>query len=322
MAEYVDRFERDLAIELLEAVRTGNTRGTAALLIAGASVDGSPLTGVRPLLLAAAFGDARMMHALIEKGAEVNAGAFGTAVRRGRGRAKEKGKGKVSLVEGTRPTHLAVKNGDKAALRLLLCADADPSLANRDGFTPLMSSCMAWNGVAIARELLRAGADPCLTDRYGATAVHYAAREAHKDLVTVLLAKGPAALNRLDHGGRTPLFVAAESGRVVAVRGLLSLGAKQPQPRDGHSSGRIRCPLQAAVRHNHREVARVLIDRGKDAIEGGSSAMLRAMETAAETGRAKILHMLLEAREGESIGRSGDVFEVPPQRTRSSSSIQ
>lgn len=312
MAQDVGRYERDLAVELLEAVRAGNTRGAAALLIAGASVNGSPLAGVRPLLLAAESGDPRMMHALIEKGADVNAGAFGNGGKRRRG--------KVALVEGTRPMHLAVKNGDKPALRLLLCADANPSLANKDGFTPLMSACMVWNGVAMAKELLRAGADPCLADRYGATAVHYAAREAHKDLVSVLLSKGPAALNQPDYGGKTPLFVAAESGRVVAVRRLLSLGAKQPRT---SSSGRIKCPLQAAVRRNHQEVARVLVERGKEAVGGGSSTMLRAMVTAAETGRAKILHMLLAAREGGGVGRRwGRDFGAPPQRARSSSSVQ
>eukprot|EP00752_Nemacystus_decipiens_P012374 g10967.t1 len=322
MAQDVDRYERDLALELLEAVRTGNTRGVAALLIAGASVDGSPLAGVRPLLLAAASGDARMMHALIEVGADVNAGAFGITKANGGGGGGNNppgARGKVSLVEGTRPMHLAVKNGDKAALRLLLCADANPSLANRDGFTPLMSACMVWNGVAMARELLRAGADPYLTDRYGATAVHYAAREAHKDLVSVLLSKGAAALNWLDYGGRTPLYVAADSGRTVAVRRLLSMGARQPRTSGSTGRVRVRCPLQAAVRRNHRDVARILVERGKEAIGGGASAMLRAMKTAAETGRAKILHILLEAQEGEGTGRRGMGFGVPPQRARSSS---
>lgn len=311
MAQELDRYERDLAVELLQAVRTGNTRGAAALLIAGASVDGSPLAGARPLLLAAASGDARMMHALIKTGADVNAGAFAAAAGGKRGKA--------ALVEGTRPMHLAVNNGDKAALRLLLCADANPGLANRDGFTPLMSASMVWNGVAMARELLRAGADPCAADRYGATAVHYAAREAHDDLVSVLLSKGPAALNLLDYGGRTPLFVAADSGRVVAVRRLLSLGARQPLT---SPFGRVKCPLQAAVRRNHREIARILVGRGREAIGGGASTILRAVETAAETGRARILHLLLEAQEGEGIGRRRDGFGVLPQRPRSSSWVR
>lgn len=157
--------------------------------------------------------------------------------------------------------------------------------------------------------------------RYGATAVHYAAREAHNDLVSVLLAKGPAALNRLDHGGRTPLFIAADSGRAVALRRLLSLGARQPRT-SGSCSGKIRpkCPLQAAVRRNRREIARILVERGKEAVGGGASAMLRAMKTAAEMGRARILHTLLEAQEGEGAGRRGGGFGVPPQRARSSSS--
>lgn len=309
MAQDTDRYERDLAVELLEAVRTGNTQGAAVLLIAGADVNGSPLAGVRPLLLAAAAGDARMMHALIKTGADVNAGAFGNSGGGKHGR-------KVSLVEGTRPMHLAVKNGDKAALRLLLCADANPRLANRDGFTPLMSACMVWNGVAMARELLRAGADACQMDRHGSTAVHYAAREAHKDLVSVLLSKGPAALNRPDYGGRTPLFIAADNGRAVAVRRLLSLGARQPR---SSSSRRVKCPLQAAVRRNHREVVRILVQSGKEALAGGASTMVRAMETAAKTGRARILHMLLEAQEGEGIRRRGESFGVPLQRARSSS---
>lgn len=337
MAQDADRYERDLAVELLEAVRTGNIRGVAALLMAGASVDGSPLAGgARPLLLAAASGDARMMHALIGRGADVNAGAFrnsgsgGGGVDGGGGGKRGRGRGKAAaaacpLVEGTRPMHLAVKNGDKRALRLLLGADAGPNLADRNGLTPLMATCTVWNGVAVARELLRAGADPCPADRYGATAVHYAAREAHRDLVPVLLSKGPEALNRLDRGGRTPLCVAAESGRAVTVRRLLSLGATQPRASPPSSErrrgGGIRCPLQAAVRRNHREVVRILVGRGRGAIGGDSSAVPRAMAAAAETGRAKILHVLLEAQEGERIGRREGKSGAPPQRARSGSSV-
>jgi len=312
MTKTVNRYEQDLAVELLEAVRTGNRRGVATLLMAGASVNGLPEADARPLLLAAESGDVRKMHVLIENGADVNAGAFR---RRDRG-GRRKGEGQ--LVEGTRPMHLAVKTGNKDAVRLLLSAGANPSLADKRGLTPLMSACRVCNGFRVARELLRAGADACSADRNGSTAAHYAAREGHEDLLELVLAKAPVALSQPDRDGRTPLFVAAANGRGGALRRLLALGAKQPAA--GGASVGTRCPLQEAVRRNDGEVTRILVDQGMEAIGGGASAMVRAMETAAEAGRAKILQVLLAVQEGERVGYGDAMHCVQRQRARSASS--
>jgi len=312
MTKTVNRYEQDLAVELLEAVRTGNRRGVATLLMAGASVNGLPEADARPLLLATESGDVRRMHVLIENGADVNAGAFG---REGPG---DRRKGDGRLVEGTRPMHLAVKTGNKDAVRLLLSAGANPSLADKRGLTPLMSACRVCNGFRVARELLRAGADACSADRNGSTAAHYAAREGHEDLLELVLAKAPVALSQPDRDGRTPLFVAAANGRDGAVRCLLALGAKQPA--SGVGSVGARCPLQAAVRLNHGEVARILVVQGMEAIGGVPSTKIRAMETATEAGRAKILQMLLAVQEGENVRDGGALRGVQRQRARSASS--
>lgn len=62
-------------------------------------------------------------------------------------------------------------------------------------------------------------------DSSGWTALHYAADKGFDDLVVLLIEEGGAAANSKDEMKRTPLHLAANAGRVEAVKALLSRGA-------------------------------------------------------------------------------------------------
>lgn len=75
------------------------------------------------------------------------------------------------------------------------------------------------------------------------------------DLIRRLLARG-AAVNQPDKGGRTPLYLAAQRGRLDVVRVLLDGGANVNADVQGYA------PLHAAAGAGHAEAIRLLVTRG------------------------------------------------------------
>lgn len=83
--------------------------------------------------------------------------------------------------------------------------------------------------------LLSGGADPLLANHKGLTPMHHAAARCNTDMVDLIFAAAPAALNLGSHRhGQTPLGLVVETGVVPSlrdreriVRHLLSLGANE-----------------------------------------------------------------------------------------------
>lgn len=139
----------------------------------------------------------------------------------------------------------------------LLRGGADINFSDRHGQTPLHEISRSWHTDVAQFALLR-GADLNNTDNFGRTplhlasainypemvfwlitngarieertigelqtAVHYAAKNNATDSLKVLLHMG-GSINEVDYKNRTPLFVAAETGRAEACRFLLEQGA-------------------------------------------------------------------------------------------------
>src|SRR3954454_21437514 len=104
--------------------------------------------GFTPLHLAAFFGGAHAVRAILATGADPDADAENTF--------------KV------RPLHSAGAVGDHASVRALLEAGANPNVHQQGGYTPLHTA--AHNGDAVlARLLLEHGADASLADESGQT---------------------------------------------------------------------------------------------------------------------------------------------------------
>lgn len=95
-----------------------------------------------------------------------------------------------------------------------------------------------------------------LKDRFGNTALTYACKSGHLEIVRELIARG-ASVNTDD--GCTPLYAASSSGHVEVVRELLAHGAWINPP--GYYGSE---PLRVAQQRRHREVVRLLEAHGQE----------------------------------------------------------
>ena len=159
-----------------------------------------------------------LMTALIKHGAKVNGRLKSTTLFR----AHTPGEG--TLGEGSTPLMRAARNGDAAALRLLLQNGADASLKQKNGTTALMLACGFGRGLGVfaddfatdaqmlesAKVLLDQNVDVNAVNENGQAALHYAALSL--DNVVLLLAERGAVLEIKDKQGRTPLDFALGAG--------------------------------------------------------------------------------------------------------------
>jgi ankyrin repeat protein len=139
--------------------------------------------------------------------------------------------GEGSLGEGTTPLMRAAKNGDVAAMRLLLAHGGDAARAQKNGTTALMLAAGVGRGqgvfakdYATEEELLRAvellverGVDVNAANDSGQTALHIAAQAS--DRVVEFLGTHGANLEAKDKQGRTPLDIALGTGVRARIGG-------------------------------------------------------------------------------------------------------
>jgi len=287
--------EGQLAHNLLACVGAGNTKRAATTIAAGASVDGSTTQQDLPLHFACFNGQYSMAAFLIEHGADVDLGLHQSIVSASGGH--------MEAVKGWRPLHYAAAKRFVNIARLLLEAGAAIDVTDTFGTTPLMTVCVGRGDefepatrAAIALELLEAGADASKTNFLGAGALHEAARIGDDlDLIDLLLSRAPAALNRTDSEGQTPLYFASASGKNNALRHLLRIGATQPRP----PFSSAKCPLYTAAYHGHVNIVRTLLERGMEAINASPRTIASAMFGAVRGGHAGVLHTLLVTGGGQ-----------------------
>ncbi|GJM96069.1 hypothetical protein PR202_ga12876 [Eleusine coracana subsp. coracana] len=214
---------------------------------------------------------------------------------------------------------LAVGLGRADVVQVLLEYGADADKPSR-GRTPLEIAAAA--GECLIAELLLAnGASPA-----GSDAIHVAAAAGHDDVLKLLLANKPASsparsfssssaaalsfsstssIDAAGRDGKTPLRLAAESGRRDAVSALLAVGARA-EARCGADRATA---LHAAARRGDEAVARLLLAHGAAGTAAVRDAAGRtAFEVAAEQGHAgRIMDLLglgeavlAAARKGEA----------------------
>ena len=175
---------------------------------------------------------ADIMTALLEAGADVNAGAggYGTPL--------------LHVITGNRRVRTAAIN--EAAVAKLLAAGADLDAADADGNTPLLASLNADRREAplsdLALRLLALGADPNTRDNGGRTPLFAAAALKEPPVIRTLLEAGADPL-ALTAGGASTLHAAATSGSPEVIDLLVGAGV------DPNSlMGDFGTPLHLAVR--------------------------------------------------------------------------
>ena len=259
-------------------MRRGGWFAVMALLVAHATAHAA--THVASGVEAGAVADAAMngdvagMDALLKKGADPNAlGSFGTPPLHWRVRVDDLAAAKRLLKAGANPNGLtergvsplsiAIANGNAEMVALLLRAGADANHADPSGQTHLMRA--AQSGVlAVVEQLLSHKAQVDVRDpNFGQTALMFAARAGHADIVSVLLARGADA-NAATRVGETPAFIKPNSvpGFGFGV-GILRGGVPADRGRREPTPGGM-TPLLYAARHDRVEVAKRLIAAGAD----------------------------------------------------------
>jgi len=132
--------------------------------------------------------------------------------------------GEPTLGEGATPLMRAAKNGDAAAMRLLLDNGANPALAQKNHTTALMMAAGFGRGLGVfakdyateaqmiegLKVLLDRHVDVNATNDAGQTALHFAALSS--DATVKLLAEHGAQLDIKDKQGRTALDFALGAG--------------------------------------------------------------------------------------------------------------
>jgi len=196
----------------------GDSTGMAALY---AAVDMNTLTEIygNPLRKSSdrlnALG---LMKVLIDRGANPNQQLKAPNLQR------VHTPGDRNLGEGTTPIMRAARNGDAAAMRLLLERGANPSITQKNGVTALMLAAGLGRGLGTfadeysteaqqleaVKVLLEQHVDVNARNDAEQTALHFAALS--MDSVVDVLARNGAKLDAVDRQGRTPMDMANGKG--------------------------------------------------------------------------------------------------------------
>ena len=251
------------AINLAQAANTSlallvsNGQKAEALqqIAAGTDVNAVRTDGSSALLYAAYQGDAELVKALLDKGANPNLrneyGAF-------------------ALSE-------AVQQGSQPIVDMLLSHNADANLGNVESETALMVAARSGN-LAAAQALLKAGAKVNAKENWGGqTAVMWAAAQSQTEMLKLLIKNGadvnmqgamrlwdrrtlseprPKDMNK---GGLTALLYASREGCTDCVKILKDAGADF-NATDPDRTG----PLNMALMNQHFETAMALLNAGAD----------------------------------------------------------
>jgi uncharacterized protein len=234
------------------AASHGDLELARMLLVAGANVRATTrINGYTPLFLAAREGNAAIVAALVEAGADPKA---------------------VSST-GSTPLMLAAGAGNAGAVERLLDAGVEIDAKERArGQTALMFAA-AYNRVEVVKLLARRGANVAMTSKV--VDLFELTRDA-KPAPTTPIPGVDRAYNYTEligyMGGMTPLLFAAREGHVATAAALLDAGADVNQPRDGD----LTTPLLMASLNGHFDLGKFFLDRGADpnrAGENGATAL-------------------------------------------------
>jgi len=154
------------------------------------------------------------------------------------------------------PLHLTAGNGNTDIASILIDNGADVNTRiDEYGVTPLHVAAV-WGKTAVAELLLAKGADINAQTRRGETALEFAIRNDHPDVLELLLANG-ANIEARNNSGETPLWYAVWYDKLEMVKLLIKKGAYiDAQDYTEHT------PLHLAVTNRNQDMVELLLANG------------------------------------------------------------
>jgi len=231
-------------------------------------------------------------------------------------------------------------------VRLLLAKDANPALANKDGFTPMMlacnsgsaevvealadatkeplldlqdmygqtalsCACNAGDSLKVVEVLLRKGAKLTIACNQQRTPLMHASAQGSEDIVEALLRRaGPSYVDLVDWQHMTALYHAALRGHLGVVTTLLQHGANARIFSDSRSS-----PLLLAAEQGATDIVEQLILSVRDShaqrryVNDGDEALVTPLHQAATFGYRETAECLL--RHGASVCSVDEEGDTP-----------
>lgn len=221
------------------AAENGHSTAVAALLEAGADPDaGYAMAGVAPLHLAAQYNRPDVTRVLIHGGASIDA--------------------RSRNADGATALYYAAGAGYESVVSVLLQAGPDVNAGRRvTGATPLTYASAA-NRSNIVDALLKAGANLSMPARDGTLPLHAAVAAGHLGIVKRLVSAG-ADIEARGPDMQTPLLVALSSNQPVIAMYLLKEGRADPTPQVASSKATA---LHLAAARAYAPVIALLLKNG------------------------------------------------------------
>lgn len=198
--------------------------------------------------------------------------------------------GHVDAHDGESYTPLinSARFGFDAVAKVLLEHKADPNIADRSGWTPLMYAAWA-DDPALVGQLVTHGAKLEARDNDELTALAIAAQNGKRKATEALLAAGADVNTPVAKGGYTPLMLAALSGSDELAKLLIDRGAKVNAKNPGGVTA-----LMIAAAGNHTNVAMLLLKSGAE-VEAQSDDGRTALSIAEANNSDAVVKLLHEA---------------------------
>ncbi|XP_020665581.3 ankyrin repeat and SOCS box protein 3 isoform X1 [Pogona vitticeps] len=212
---------------------------------------------------------------------------------------------RTKTFEGSCPLHLSASRGSVECVAVLLKSGADPNELTNDETTPLFLA--VENGhIDVVKLLLQHGANingsHCWSEW---NSLHEAVFQRYPEILRLLLDQG-ADKESVDDFGITPLFVAAQYGRLECSRILISYGANvNCQAKDRAT------PLFIAAQEGNGGCVELLLSSGADPnLYCNEEEWQLPIHAAAQMGHHNILRMLIPVTDRSSGSAEGKVSPV------------
>jgi ankyrin repeat protein len=146
------------------------------------------------------------------------------------------------------------------------------------------------------KQLLKDGVDVNTTNKSRRTALHYASRDSHVQVVQLLLARDRVNVNAADDDQMTALHYASRDGHVQVVELLLARDDLDVNAADKYQ----RTALHYASRDSHVQVVQLLLARDGVNVNAADDDQMTALYHASRDGHAQVVELLL-ARDGVNV---------------------